>query len=60
VILFVFLCGCAGWRLLEEFLRGEVGGLRVVLMGARGRVDLRAVVVLDCVSSLTFFLRTLA
>ena len=60
VFLFVFLCGCAGWRLLDGFLRGEVGGLRVVLMGARGGVDLQAVVVLCYISSLTFFCGLLA
>ena len=32
--LFVFLRECAGWRLLGGRLRGEVGGLRVVLVGA--------------------------
>ena len=32
----VCLCGCSGWRLLPGRLRDEVGGLRVVLVGAGG------------------------
>ena len=55
MILFVFLWGCARWRLLNGFLRSEVVDLRVVLMGARGGVNLLAVDVLCCVSSFTCF-----
>jgi hypothetical protein len=55
VILFVFVCGCEVWRLLKGILRDEVGVLRAVVMGAHGEASLRAVIVLCCVSSLTFF-----